>query len=119
MSQLKIKQIDGLQSTLNAIFARLESGSLKSSYDQVGHGFTPGKAITFLDGSWVLADATSADKLGRLIVESVTTDSFVAVQIGNVEISGWNLTPGKYYICLLYTSPSPRDRQKSRMPSSA
>ena len=24
-----------------------------------------------------------------------------------------------YYDCLLYTSPSPRDRQKSRMPSSA
>ena len=27
-----------------------------------------------------------------------------------------NIKPG---ICLLYTSPSPRDRQKSRMPSSA
>ena len=27
----------------------------------------------------------------------------------------WN----QYYTCLLYTSPSPRDRQKSRMPSSA
>ena len=26
---------------------------------------------------------------------------------------------GYYEICLLYTSPSPRDRQKSRMPSSA
>ena len=26
---------------------------------------------------------------------------------------------GKKRICLLYTSPSPRDRQKSRMPSSA
>ena len=25
----------------------------------------------------------------------------------------------KNYACLLYTSPSPRDRQKSRMPSSA
>ena len=25
----------------------------------------------------------------------------------------------QYEICLLYTSPSPRDRQKSRMPSSA
>ena len=24
-----------------------------------------------------------------------------------------------FYGCLLYTSPSPRDRQKSRMPSSA
>ena len=26
---------------------------------------------------------------------------------------------GALHICLLYTSPSPRDRQKSRMPSSA
>ena len=26
---------------------------------------------------------------------------------------------GKITVCLLYTSPSPRDRQKSRMPSSA
>ena len=26
---------------------------------------------------------------------------------------------GKILVCLLYTSPSPRDRQKSRMPSSA
>ena len=26
---------------------------------------------------------------------------------------------GDYVDCLLYTSPSPRDRQKSRMPSSA
>ena len=25
----------------------------------------------------------------------------------------------QFYVCLLYTSPSPRDRQKSRMPSSA
>ena len=38
-----------------------------------------------------------------------------------------DIKPGKYdilaikygYTCLLYTSPSPRDRQKSRMPSSA
>ena len=27
--------------------------------------------------------------------------------------------PDKHKTCLLYTSPSPRDRQKSRMPSSA
>ena len=27
--------------------------------------------------------------------------------------------PYMYKVCLLYTSPSPRDRQKSRMPSSA
>jgi two-component system cell cycle response regulator len=29
------------------------------------------------------------------------------------------LLDGEYNVCLLYTSPSPRDRQKSRMPSSA
>ena len=32
----------------------------------------------------------------------------------------WNRYPGaRCDVCLLYTSPSPRDRQKSRMPSSA
>ena len=30
-----------------------------------------------------------------------------------------NLYAGKYKDCLLYTSPSPRDTDKSRMPSSA
>ena len=29
------------------------------------------------------------------------------------------LDDAQFAICLLYTSPSPRDRQKSRMPSSA
>ena len=31
----------------------------------------------------------------------------------------WHYSPLLLYTCLLYTSPSPRDRQKSRMPSSA
>ena len=30
-----------------------------------------------------------------------------------------NIREREFFICLLYTSPSPRDRQKSRMPSSA
>ena len=30
-----------------------------------------------------------------------------------------DIQAGQFFICLLYTSPSPRDRQKSRMPSSA
>ena len=38
-----------------------------------------------------------------------------------VEMSPYDLTKGRitWRACLLYTSPSPRDRQKSRMPSSA
>eukprot|EP01017_Pseudomicrothorax_dubius_P033027 TRINITY_DN4380_c0_g1_i3.p1 TRINITY_DN4380_c0_g1~~TRINITY_DN4380_c0_g1_i3.p1 ORF type:complete len:436 (-),score=86.53 TRINITY_DN4380_c0_g1_i3:11-1318(-) len=31
----------------------------------------------------------------------------------------YKMIPDAYDVCLLYTSPSPRDRQKSRMPSSA
>ena len=45
-----------------------------------------------------------------------------ALHDGVVHVRGtgfpWQRQPN-VYICLLYTSPSPRDRQKSRMPSSA
>ena len=41
---------------------------------------------------------------------------------GNVSAGKTSLVhalSGKYYVCLLYTSPSPRDLSTSRMPSSA
>ena len=38
-------------------------------------------------------------------------------QIGSADILA--CVPTLITLCLLYTSPSPRDRQKSRMPSSA
>ena len=40
---------------------------------------------------------------------------------GQFSEEGWEppVPPPPFGICLLYTSPSPRDRQKSRMPSSA
>ena len=42
---------------------------------------------------------------------------FTAEFFENLGVSDyWQTT---FLICLLYTSPSPRDRQKSRMPSSA
>ena len=37
----------------------------------------------------------------------------------HVEGRGWSDIGYHFYICLLYTSPSPRDRTRSRMPSSA
>ena len=99
MSQIKIKQIEGLQDKLDLLEASTASGSLKSTYTQAGHGFAAGQVISFFSGSWVLADASSADKLGRLVVESVTdADNFVAVQIGNIEVSTWNLEPGSFYV---------------------
>lgn len=99
MSQLKIKQIEGLQTKLDSLDSQLASGSLKSSYEQAAHGFAAGDVIAFFNGSWVLADSKTADKLGRLVVEEATDDSnFIAVQIGNITVSTWNLTPGTFYI---------------------
>ena len=37
----------------------------------------------------------------------------------NGVISGWSYTLIHMVVCLLYTSPSPRDTERSRMPSSA
>ena len=34
-------------------------------------------------------------------------------------LSGADFSTGVYELCLLYTSPSPRDKRQSRMPSSA
>ena len=45
----------------------------------------------------------------------ITEQPFILM---NVDMSG-QFTMHIWVACLLYTSPSPRDRQKSRMPSSA
>ena len=59
------------------------------------------------------SDAASGDNLQQIDLSSVNSTG-----------TGFTLTVGSdtsypFAICLLYTSPSPRDRQKSRMPSSA
>ena len=41
----------------------------------------------------------------------------ISAALGNMGEDDWRWH--MYDTCLLYTSPSPRDRQKSRMPSSA
>ena len=69
----------------------------------------------------------AADKVGPFPVTSETAEELIAgfddkhlefrvsvmCRDGKVHLATW------VHPCLLYTSPSPRDRQKSRMPSSA
>ena len=56
-----------------------------------------------------------ARELREFVLQSVgKTGGHLSSNLGTVE-----LTIALHYVCLLYTSPSPRDRQKSRMPSSA
>ena len=69
-------------------------------------------AFTYCIDKYILLDSGSAmgRNCGPLLIKKPTTslssDSKIAI-------------PGKYTTCLLYTSPSPRDRSLSRMPSSA
>ena len=46
-------------------------------------------------------------------------DYFMEMKASDRSATGKSTTDRVFKICLLYTSPSPRDRQKSRMPSSA
>ena len=54
---------------------------------------------------------TLGNALRRVLLSSLEGFAFTSIKIENVD--------HEFTSCLLYTSPSPRDRQKSRMPSSA
>ena len=53
------------------------------------------------------------------VLERLTDKKIHLVTVSTVMGRGRQGGIAQVYRCLLYTSPSPRDRQKSRMPSSA
>eukprot|EP00828_Plagiopyla_frontata_P042635 TRINITY_DN6415_c0_g1_i3.p2 TRINITY_DN6415_c0_g1~~TRINITY_DN6415_c0_g1_i3.p2 ORF type:complete len:312 (+),score=110.73 TRINITY_DN6415_c0_g1_i3:332-1267(+) len=70
-----------------------------------------------LDGgiNWVTGNKAQADASSNSATLSVANGGMLTLASnGNNELQS-----GMMFTCLLYTSPSPRDRQKSRMPSSA
>ena len=54
-------------------------------------------------------------KINRETEDCVTVELEVPAALKELFL----FTQGQYLTCLLYTSPSPRDRTRSRMPSSA
>ena len=60
------------------------------------------------------------DRIHLTLVEDLETAGLRAAN-GDIDFQGRHMTLAKLplYLCLLYTSPSPRDRTRSRMPSSA
>ena len=73
-----------------------------------------GTTVALRDSDDNLVPASILAKGRHLSIDPCTTAEPV-----NCGSAADQLTPGDTYTCLLYTSPSPRDRQKSRMPSSA
>ena len=67
--------------------------------------------------SIIKGDAKSISIGAASILAKVTRDRIMK-EYGK-QYPEYGFEKHKGYVCLLYTSPSPRDRQKSRMPSSA
>ena len=84
--------------------------------------FRPLEGVRVLDLSRVLAGPYTA----KLLMDLGATVLRVEAPWGD-DTRGWgppfteieNEQVAAYWTCLLYTSPSPRDRTRSRMPSSA
>ena len=73
---------------------------------------------------WNETDTTRQLLYGSSTLEVPTSGSGKNASWGGSQIFTVNkkrvpMRSALLYLCLLYTSPSPRDRQKSRMPSSA
>ena len=66
---------------------------------------------------WLVA-LTCVDVIGRYFFNSPVTGATELVQMSMAGIIFFSM-PAMFLRCLLYTSPSPRDVEESRMPSSA
>ena len=92
-----------------------------------GITFHDGKPLTSADIKYTLdrirhEDSASPHKDNIAFIDAINTpdDNTVVLELGepNAFVMG-EMTDYHAKICLLYTSPSPRDRTRSRMPSSA
>ena len=77
-----------------------------------------GKKISKSEYSWVI---DPIDGTRSYVIGNPSWSNLISLNYKGIPIIGLANFPSlkKYYICLLYTSPSPRDVHLSRMPSSA
>ena len=94
---------------------------LDEAYKMLDMGFVPDIRKIFnatnKEQQMLMFSATldpDVSKIAEEFLKSPTKISIEPEAIGHT-----NIEQTLYYVCLLYTSPSPRDRTRSRMPSSA
>ena len=87
---------------------------------------TGGKQYKVAAGEKIKVEQIAADVGQEIVLDQVlAVGSGAELKVGAPWVAGANVTAtvlaqGKHdKVCLLYTSPSPRDRTRSRMPSSA
>ena len=89
--------------------------------DTVGYGrtyqATEGQRIAIVAGGYGDGYPRSAPTGTPVLVDGVRSKLIGRVSMDTLQVDITHIDHAK--ICLLYTSPSPRDRTRSRMPSSA
>ena len=125
---LKVKPnvVEGDDGLGNKINKRMVGIKLSAYNDKINHvKLGPAKALYHAANEVYFVSISSLKYIGGMILGKADT-SQLGGPIRIAKISGQVATFGVLafismmaYICLLYTSPSPRDRTRSRMPSSA
>ena len=139
---LQIIVIEGIVFNDNGVNASVNGGASHDGQQSTDEPAIGGVTVQAMDGTSVIASAvTAGDGSYSLTVPASYGNSQIQIttvsQNGRTNISEYfredpgnigvvtdgsvPMTPQLSFTgaCLLYTSPSPRDRQKSRMPSSA
>ena len=108
-------------------FAKADEWESHGRLALVGMGVEPGLADVFAryasDHLFSEIDELGVRDAGNLVIEGYDFAPSFSIWTTIEECLNppaiWEKDKGWFTTCLLYTSPSPRDRQKSRMPSSA
>ena len=115
----------GEQMSAGSITVNGDAGAWLGSRMKGGAIEVKGNGGDFVGSSY--RGSTKGMKRGTIIVHgNAGTEVGCWMRNGTIRIKGssgmfpgMHMNNGTIYICLLYTSPSPRDRTRSRMPSSA
>ena len=102
------------------------SGGSSDSYSSGSSGSSSGGGVGIVvSENYILKPS---DVISIEVFQEVDLNKSVRIQgdgsvalalIGKVKVAGMTAGEAQSLICLLYTSPSPRDVEESRMPSSA
>ena len=107
--------LDALRQREVAVFGPSAPGQTRTPNEENG---TPKRDIFSGLAAYYASRISIADRAPRCIADRGTAEASEQQQ-QHSSSGGSDVTATDEKDCLLYTSPSPRDRQKSRMPSSA
>ena len=98
-------------------------GHMKASAGNKAVGYMAEGSVAYMSALYAHGDPDTphSEKKKKTKTKKETKDAYINRMLDKLQKEKPDMNPMEMmkYACLLYTSPSPRDRQKSRMPSSA